>query len=224
MRTPPKRLLARAVGADHEPIDPRTYRTRRCHDADGDPVAPADAAAALLIGQLRRVVVDSKRVVIDLGRRSRLFTGSARTAAQLQYWRCTHPGCGVPTKHSQIDHANPWGGAGRGTTTQNNAHIKCGHHNRFKQSGYTTWRDTTRHLAHPPTRRHRNHRRVTAARQLALAATGLTWANMLRPFQLGKARTSHEGPSSWTRPSRVASAHDICPACHFTNASASAVM
>jgi hypothetical protein len=55
-------------------------------------------------------------------------------------------------------------------------------------------------------------------------ASGLMWANMLRPFQLGKARTSHDGPSSWIRESRVTSAQESCPACHFTNASASAVM
>jgi hypothetical protein len=59
---------------------------------------------------------------------------------------------------------------------------------------------------------------------VAAAALGLMWANMLRPFQLGKARTSHEGPWSWIRESRVASAQESCPACHFTNASASAVM
>ena len=49
------------------------------------------------------------------------------------------------------------------------------------------------------------------------------WANVLRLFQVGKARTSHEGPWSWIRESRVASAQESCPACHFTNASASAV-
>jgi hypothetical protein len=59
---------------------------------------------------------------------------------------------------------------------------------------------------------------------VAAAASGLMWANMLRPFQLGKARTSHDGPWSWIRESRVASAQDSWPACHFTNASASAVM
>ena len=123
-----------------DPIDPASYRTRRCQHADGDPAAPADAAAALMIGQLRRVVIDSPGVVIDLGRRRRLFTGSARTAAQLQYWRCTHPGCGVLTKHSQIDHATSW--LQHGPTAPGNAHIKCGHHNRFKETGYTTWRDT----------------------------------------------------------------------------------
>ena len=58
----------------------------------------------------------------------------------------------------------------------------------------------------------------------AAAASGLMWANMLRPFQLGKARTSHKGPWSWIRESRVASAQESWPACHFTNASASAVM
>jgi hypothetical protein len=59
---------------------------------------------------------------------------------------------------------------------------------------------------------------------VAAAVSGLMWANMLRPFQVGKARTSHEGPWSWIRESRVASAQGSWPACHFTNASASAVM
>ena len=59
---------------------------------------------------------------------------------------------------------------------------------------------------------------------VATLGSGLMWANMLRPFQVGKARTSHDGPSSWIRESRVASAQESCPACHFTNASASAVM
>jgi len=56
------------------------------------------------------------------------------------------------------------------------------------------------------------------------AGCGLMCANMLRPFQLGKARASQEGPSRRMRESRVASAHETWPACHFTKASASAVM
>ncbi len=100
-------------------------------------------AAALVIGQLRRVITDTAGVVIDLGRRCRLFRGSSRIAAQLQYWRCLHPGCGVLTKHAQIDHVNGW--LTHGPTAPTNGHIKCGHHNRFKQTGYTTWQDTTGH-------------------------------------------------------------------------------
>jgi hypothetical protein len=54
--------------------------------------------------------------------------------------------------------------------------------------------------------------------------TGLISANMLRAFQVGKALTSDEGPSSWMRSSRVAWAQVSWPACHLTKASASAVM
>ena len=53
---------------------------------------------------------------------------------------------------------------------------------------------------------------------------GLMWANMLRAFQVGNARISHDGPSSWMRESRSASAQVSWPACHLTKASASAVM
>src|SRR5262247_4948738 len=59
---------------------------------------------------------------------------------------------------------------------------------------------------------------------VATLGSGLMWANMLRAFQLGKARTSHDGPWSWMRESRVASVQVSWPACHLTKASASAVM
>src|SRR5262245_5114140 len=62
------------------------------------------------------------------------------------------------------------------------------------------------------------------ARLVTMADTGLMWANMLRAFHVGKARTSDGEPSSWMRPSRVAWAHASWPACHLTKASASAVM
>jgi hypothetical protein len=62
-----------------------------------------------------------------------------------------------------------------------------------------------------------------AAEATGVLATGLTWANMLRAFQVGKALTSDDGPESRMRPSRVAWAQASCPACHLTKASASAV-
>src|SRR5262244_2015790 len=63
---------------------------------------------------------------------------------------------------------------------------------------------------------------VTVA--VATVGSGLMWANMLRAFQVGKARTSHVGPWSWMRESRVAWVQVSWPACHLTKASASAVM
>ena len=67
-------------------------------------------------------------------------------------------------------------------------------------------------------------RRGQATELAAVRETGLMWAKALRAFQVGKARTSHEGPWSWMRRSRVASAQLSWPACHLTKASASAVM
>jgi hypothetical protein len=61
------------------------------------------------------------------------------------------------------------------------------------------------------------------ARLVAVRETGVMWANMLRAFQVGKALTSDEGPSSWMRSSRMAWAQVSWPACHLTKASASAV-
>ena len=54
---------------------------RRCETVDGVVLDPHDVVAAALNGQVRRVVVDTAGVVINLGRRRRLFTGSARHAA-----------------------------------------------------------------------------------------------------------------------------------------------
>ena len=57
-----------------------------------------------------------------------------------------------------------------------------------------------------------------AAECAAVRETGLTRAKALRAFQVGKARTSHEGPWSWMRRSPVASAQLSRPACHLTKA------
>ncbi len=70
----------------------------------------------------------------------------------------------------------------------------------------------------------RVRRRCQAAGLAAIPETGLMWAKVLRAFQVGKARTSHEGPSRRIRELRVATSQESWPACHFTNASASAVM
>ena len=53
------------------PADPRQ---RRCETVAGIPVPPGDVVAAMIWGQVRRVVVDSAGVVINMGRRQRLFT------------------------------------------------------------------------------------------------------------------------------------------------------
>jgi hypothetical protein len=113
-----------------------------CRTVGGWPVDPVDAVAAAILGHVRRVVVGGDGVIIDLGRRRRLFTGSARDAAILQaaldrMGRCIWPGCRL--SNIQIDHATDW--QHHGPTDVANSSPLCGHHNRFKTRGYTTRRD-----------------------------------------------------------------------------------
>ncbi len=110
--------------------DPEMIAKRICNLTTGASIHPTVALRALLTGHVRRVVVDSRNVVTELGTRSRVFTGAAREAALLLTTFCTHSGCTVRSRHSQIDHIVGW--ADGGTTSQWNAQPRCGPHNRFK--------------------------------------------------------------------------------------------
>lgn len=110
---------------------PGSLLDRRCETDAGVPVHAHDVLQAALSGHVRRVVVDSKGVVIDMGRKSRLYTGSARDAAKLLIKRCEHPGCLLPTKFCDVDHADEWD-RDDGATDQANGGIRCNPDNRAK--------------------------------------------------------------------------------------------
>jgi hypothetical protein len=124
------------TGETAVPADPRL---RRSETTGGIPVPPGDVMAAMMWGQVRRVVVDSAGVVINMGRRRRLFTGNARQAVLLQSSRCVVAGCAAPIRRCQADHLTEWGHHGL-TDGANGAPI-CGRHNRLKNSGYRVHRD-----------------------------------------------------------------------------------
>jgi Domain of unknown function (DUF222) len=137
--------LARLAGADPEPIDPATVDERRCETASGHQLDPNDTLAAALTGHVRRVVFDTAGVVIDLGRRTRLFTGGSRDAVMLADRWCLWPGYDLRSGRCQTDHTQPWA-AGSGPTSPNNGGPACARHNRWKQQhGFRTWRDPTGH-------------------------------------------------------------------------------
>ncbi len=131
--------VQRAAGATPDPLDPATVAARRCETDRGEVLDPAAVWAAALVGQVRRVVVDRAGVVVDMGRRSRLFTGPARDAVLLSGRRCLWPGCGMPASRCEADHVLPFAKAGP-TSTRNGGPM-CSHHNRWKTRGYRTWRD-----------------------------------------------------------------------------------
>ena len=118
------------------PADPRQ---RRCETVAGIPIPPGDVVAAMIWGQVRRVVVDSAGVVINMGRRQRLFRGNAREAVLLQSSRCVMAGCATPIRRCEADHLMEWGRHGH-TDGPNGAPV-CGRHNRLKNSGYRVHRD-----------------------------------------------------------------------------------
>ncbi|CAN5849327.1 hypothetical protein BH23ACT2_BH23ACT2_08430 [soil metagenome] len=113
----------------------------RCSTLDGHPVDVTEAVAAALVGRVRRVVIGADSVVIDLGRRRRLFTGPAQLAARLGATHCYWPGCHVPVTDCQTDHLRPWGDGGGGCTDPGNGGAACGKHNRHRQAGFTVTRD-----------------------------------------------------------------------------------
>ena len=116
------RVSAAAVSPDLESL--------RCETTNGVVLHPHHLLRAALSGHVRRVVIDSAGVIIDQGRKQRLFTGSARQAAMMLVKHCEHPGCDLPAQWCQVDHANEW--TDGGVTDQANARARCGGHNRDK--------------------------------------------------------------------------------------------
>ncbi|MCP5025667.1 MAG: HNH endonuclease [Actinomycetia bacterium] len=131
--------LAKLNGESPARPDP-TDEHYRCSTMDGHPIDPLEAVASALVGHVRRVVYGADSVVIDLSRTQRLYTGSARLAAQLCATECFWPGCHVPVSQCQIGHLEPHCDGGR--TSPGNGAPACGKHNRHKHThGYRAWRD-----------------------------------------------------------------------------------
>ncbi len=107
---------------------------RRCETDTGIVLLPDDIVRASLHGHVRRVVMNSAGVVIEMGRKQRLFTGAARDAAKLMATNCHHPGCGIAATFAQVDHMAEW--SNNGTTDPDNSSIACQRHNPTKHAHY----------------------------------------------------------------------------------------
>ena len=139
---------------DRSPEDADPGVGFRCSTLDGTPIDPTEATWATLVGHVRRVVVRRDGVVLDAGRRSRLFTGPRHLAVMLSATTCYWPGCDRPVTQCQADHLEAWharDGTGGGTTCPDNGGPLCGRHNRLKHHGFTVHRDAdgTWHVHRP---------------------------------------------------------------------------
>ena len=115
------------------PLDAARYNKMICHTQNGDPIDCSEAAVITLWRHIRRVVRDASGVVIDMGRRSRLFTGAARQAVLLLSDRCLWPGCDRPNRNCEADHSLGW--KAHGNTVPWNGGTMCRAHNRLKETG-----------------------------------------------------------------------------------------
>ncbi|MFT6290284.1 MAG: hypothetical protein ACJAR2_000871 [Ilumatobacter sp.] len=109
---------------------------RRCETSTGVVVHSDIALQALLTGHVRRVVVDAAGVITDMGRRTRLFTGRMRDAAQLLVRTCSFNGCSVPAEFCEVDHLTEFSRGGK--TEVGNGGPECGSHNRYKHRAKLT--------------------------------------------------------------------------------------
>lgn len=111
----------------------------RCETLDGHPIDPSEAFWATFAGTVRRAVVGWDGVVLDQSGRHQLYTGPLRHAVQITATRCPWPGCNTSVRHCQIDHLVPRRAGGR--TDPGNGAPACGRHNRWKEHGFTVFRD-----------------------------------------------------------------------------------
>ncbi len=122
-----------------ETPDPRRYRDVVVRTQTGRRLHPDDAVNAALIGHIRRVVCDGSGTVIELGRRQRLFRGSAREAVMLLLTTCVWIGCDRPIAWCDADHSVSW--KAFGATVPRNGGGLCDCHNNFKERGFQVYRD-----------------------------------------------------------------------------------
>jgi hypothetical protein len=123
-----------AAAADNELIDPAEYRNVVSRTDRGHRVDPTAIIGVSMWSLIRRVVTDSRGVVIDLGRTSRLFTGFAREAVMLLEPTCIWPGCDQPHTWCHADHLTSW--STRGPTDPHNGAPLCPRHNYVKERGF----------------------------------------------------------------------------------------
>jgi hypothetical protein len=119
--------------------DPARYRSVVVRTQTGRRLHPDDAVNAALVDHVRRVVYDGSGTVIDLGRRSRLFRGSAREAVMLLLTTCVWIGCDRPVAWCDADHSVGW--KAHGATVPRNGGGLCQGHNHLKERGFSVYRD-----------------------------------------------------------------------------------
>jgi hypothetical protein len=145
-RTHEEALAAHGLIDRPDDVADLDHSQRRCETDTGINLLPDDIVRASLHGHVRRVVMNSAGVVIEMGRKQRLFTGAASDAAKLMATTCNHPGCNVAAAFAQVDHRVEW--SDDGATDPENSSIACRRHNATKHTHYRVERTLNGYVVH----------------------------------------------------------------------------
>jgi hypothetical protein len=105
----------------------------RISQIEGGPIITPGALLPWLDGASFERIIFGPGTRIECSQKARFFTGATRRAIEVRDQYCTHPFCEVPAARCQIDHIIPY--AQGGETTQQNARVHCGFHNRLRNHG-----------------------------------------------------------------------------------------
>jgi hypothetical protein len=104
-----------------------------CQLEDGTVINPTQLLPYMTEADFERVVFAGASRVIDVGARTRFFTGALRRAIQVRDRHCQHPsGCDEPLDRCEVDHIDEYEDGG--PTTQANGELECRYHNRWKHN------------------------------------------------------------------------------------------
>ncbi|MCR6032089.1 DUF222 domain-containing protein [Nocardioides sp. zg-579] len=104
---------------------------------DGGVISAATARRLACEAGLIPAVLGSRSELLDLGRRTRLFSGAQRRGLNLTQPTCTAEGCDWPAHLCHAHHDQPWSSGG--TTDLANARNLCPrHHTRIHDPAYET--------------------------------------------------------------------------------------
>ncbi len=110
-------------------VDYPTFTGRVCELANGTIITPGTLARLLTDADIERIVFNGPSRVIDVGRRTRFFTGALRRAVQVRDRHCTWPGCDTPAGRCDVDHVVPYDDGGE--SAQGNGTLLCPYHHRL---------------------------------------------------------------------------------------------
>jgi hypothetical protein len=105
------------------------------------PVAAATLRKIACDADIIPALLGSRGEILDLGRKTRLFTPAQRTALTARDQGCAFPKCTIPAPWCEAHHITYWSHGG--PTTTNNGVLLCSHHHHIIHK--EQWKITTTH-------------------------------------------------------------------------------